>query len=221
MDLIIVRHGQSTGNISTDDIPDGPLTPLGERQALETAVRLANSRITHVLSSPLVRALATGSAIARAAGLAQVEVWPELQEHRRDVHRGFGRAELLRDFPLAIFPHSVEADGWDHGGETYESAIERGQAAVIRLRERFNPGDKVVIATHGAFANYLLRAILHIPAAQRIWFTMNNCGISRVRFAKPPVQPAALLDEIEEPVDVPADAEVICVNDISHLSEIS
>ena len=68
MDLIIVRHGQSTGNITTDDVPDGELTPLGRQQAAETAARLAGEGITHVLASPLVRALATGTAIADAAG---------------------------------------------------------------------------------------------------------------------------------------------------------
>lgn len=215
MEVIIVRHGQSTGNITTDDVPDGELTPLGRRQAGEVAARLATAGITHVLSSPLIRALATGSAIAEAAGLEKVEIWPELQEHRTSLHRGFGRTELLRDFPLAVFPHTVEADGWDHGGETYETAIERGHSAIARLRDRFAPGDRVAVATHGAFANYLLRAILHVPPALPIWFTMNNCGITSVRFAKPPLRDGVGF-QFEQ-----ADAEIYQVNDVSHLSEVS
>lgn len=212
MHLIIVRHGQSTGNVSTDDIPDGPLTPLGERQARETADRLAGSGITHVLCSPLLRALATASAIAAAAGVQRVDVWPELQEHRHSLHRGFGRAELLRNFPNAVFPDSVEAEGWDHGGETYESAIERGIDAIAALRERHGPRDVVAVVSHGGFANYLLRALLHVPPANRVWFVLNNCSISRVRFVGE-----------DEPADpyFPAVAEVICVNDVSHLSEVS
>ena len=213
MDLIIVRHGQSTGNITTDDVPDGELTPLGREQARETAAKLADAGITHVLSSPLIRALATGTAIAEAAGIQQVEVWPELQEHRTSVHRGFGRADLLRDFPRAVFPSSIEADGWDHGGETYETAVERGQSAIARLRDRFDPGNRVVIATHGAFANYLLRAILHLPPSLPVWFTMNNCGITRVRFAKPPLPKGFNFER--------ADVDVLCVNDVSHLGTVS
>ncbi|MGH2409772.1 MAG: histidine phosphatase family protein, partial [Chloroflexota bacterium] len=109
----------------------------------------------------------------------------------------------------------VEADGWDHGGETYESTFERAESAIARLRDRFSPNDRVVIATHGAFANYLLRAILRMPPAASVWFTMNNCGITRVRFAKPPVRTgfAFLFDQ--------ADAEILCVNEVSHLSEVS
>jgi len=213
MDLIIVRHGQSTGNITTDDVPDGALTPLGRRQAQETAVRLAREGITHVFASPLIRALATASVIAEAVGVERVEVWPELQEHRTTVHRGFGRHELLRDYPRAFFPAGVEADGWDHGGETYESAFERAESAIARLRDRFSPRDRVVVATHGAFANYLLRAILRMPPAASVWFTMNNCGISRVRFAKPPLRAGFDFDR--------ADAEIIRVNDVSHVSEVS
>jgi broad specificity phosphatase PhoE len=212
MHLIIVRHGQSTGNVSTDDVPDGELTALGRQQARETAARLADSGITHVHSSPLIRALATGTAIAEACGVPCVEVWPELQEHRGSLHRGFGRDELLKDFPNAVFSHTFEAEGWDHGGETYESALERGQAAIAALRSRHHAGDRVVVATHGAFANYLLRALLYVPPQQSVWFRMNNCGISRVEFSE-------WIDAELNGVSV--EAEIISVNDVSHLSEVS
>jgi len=215
MDLIIVRHGQSTGNITKDDVPDGELTPLGRKQAQEVATRLANEGVTHVLASPLIRALATGSAIAEAAGVERVEVWPELQEHRTSVHRGFGRHELLRDFPRAFFPAGVEADGWDHGGETYQVTFERADAAIARLRDRFSPQERVAVATHATFANYLLRSILRMPPAASVWFTMNNCGITRVQFAKPPLR-----TEFEFLFDH-ADADILCVNEVSHLSEVS
>jgi broad specificity phosphatase PhoE len=213
MQLIIVRHGQSTGNITTDDVPDGELTALGRQQAQETAARLVPDRITHVLSSPLVRALATGSTIADATGIGQVEVWPELQEHRQSLHRGFGRTQLLQHFPNAVFPESVEAEGWDHGGETYESALERGCGAIAALRARYSPRDIVVVATHGAFASYLLRALLHIPPQLSIWFRMNNCGISRVEFANPSGHDSQWRYD--------AEAEIVCVNDVAHLSIVS
>lgn len=213
MHLFIVRHGQSTGNISTEDIPDGDLTSLGESQAREAGAQLAGEGITHVLCSPLVRALATATAIAEATGVPEIEVWPELQETRRNVHRGFGRAELLRRFPLAMFPDSFEAEGWDHGGETYESGLERGHAALAALRERHGANDRVAVVSHGAFANYLLRALLHIPAAHRVWFTMNNCGITRVRFHTPDLHQGDWSFSIE--------VQVLCVNDVSHLSRVS
>lgn len=214
MFLTIVRHGQSTGNVSGDDIPDGELTSLGRQQARETAARLANAGITHVICSPLVRALETASIIAGAAGVRQIEVWPELQEHRwLGIHRGLGRAAILERFPNAVLPDSVEAEGWNHGGETYETALERGVSAMAALRARIGPKEHVAVATHGAFANYLLRALLHVPPAHAVWFSMNNCGISRVRFT---------VRDLDVPVSYEtAEAEIISVNDVSHLSVVS
>jgi broad specificity phosphatase PhoE len=213
MFLTIVRHGQSTGNVSTDDIPDGELTPLGRQQARETAACLANAGITHMLCSPLVRALETASAIAEAAGVPRIEVWPELQEHRQSIHRGLGRAAILERFPNAVIPASVEADGWDHGGETYESALERGVSAMDALRARIGTNEHVAIATHGAFANYLLRALLRVPASHSVWFSMYNCGISRVRFFSRDPNSGISYET--------AEAEIISVNDVSHLSVVS
>lgn len=213
MHLFIVRHGQSTGNITTEDVPDGELTPLGEQQARETGVQLAREEVTHVLCSPLVRALATATAIAEACGAGEVEVWPELQETRRNVHRGFGRDELLARFPLAMFPDTFEAEGWDHGGETYESGLERGGSAIAALRDRFGAHDRVAVVSHGAFANYLLRALLHIPPAHHLWCTMNNCGITRVRFHEPELN--------QGDWSFPIAVQVQCVNDISHLVHVS
>jgi broad specificity phosphatase PhoE len=70
-----------------------------------------------------------------------------------------------------------------------------------------------VVATHGAFANYLLRAILHLSPSLPIWFSMNNCGITRVRFAKPPIKAGFAFER--------ADADILVVNDTSHISEVS
>jgi broad specificity phosphatase PhoE len=213
MQLYIVRHGQSTGNITTEDVPDGELTALGERQARETGARLAREGLTAVVCSPLVRALATATAVAVASSITEISVWPELQETRRNVHRGFGRHELLERFPLARFPHTFEADGWDHGGESYESGLERGFSAVESLRARFTAEDRVVVISHGAFINYLLRALLHIPAAHHVWFTMLNCSITRVRFHEPELN--------QGDWSFPIALDLLGINDVSHLSEVS
>lgn len=213
MHLYIVRHGQSTGNITTDDVPDGPLTDLGRRQAEETGARLSGEGITHVLSSPLIRALATAGAIAGAAGLDEVEVWPALQEHRFSLHRGHGHAALREVYGGAVFHESMAEEGWDHGGEDFAGAQARGAEAIAALCARFGPADRVVIATHGAFANYLLRALTQSPLGNRIWFAINNCGISHVWF----------VPEDRRPVDpyFPSEVEILCVNDTSHLSRVS
>lgn len=213
MQVYIVRHGQSTGNISTEDIPDGDLTPLGEQQAREVAARLAGENLTHVLCSPLVRALGTATAVATAAGIEKIEVWPEMQETRREIHRGHGREVLLQRFPLAVLADSVEAEGWPHGGESYETGLERAAEALAAIRAHYGRRDRLALVSHGAFINFLLRALLHMPPSRGVWFTMNNCGITRVRLYAPG----------DPPVEgfFPAEAELLGVNDTSHISQVS
>lgn len=109
MDLLIVRHGQSTNNVIGDTTPDydtrreadPPLTDLGQQQAEAVAGYLADGPnleawselpqserrevprgfgLTHLYASPMLRALQTAQPIARAFNLP-VEVWIELHEH--------------------------------------------------------------------------------------------------------------------------------------------
>ena len=63
MDLYIIRHGESQGNIGLD-IEDPKLTELGEKQAELLALRLRNSKFDAILSSPLTRAIQTATPLS-------------------------------------------------------------------------------------------------------------------------------------------------------------
>jgi len=219
MHLWLIRHGdcpsESAPGAST---PDGALSPMGEQQARQTARRLAGERVTHVLSSPLVRALATASFIAGAAGDLPVQVWTELREGYSDmpgrpvpIHRGHGRAELLRRFPRAILPPDIADDGWDHGGDTYASFLARCQDAARMLGTQFESQARVVIVAHGGSLNYLLHALLGISAATPTWFQMEHCAISAVRLVPEEKQRWGW------PLYPAVGVEVLGLNDVSHL----
>lgn len=240
LQLLIVRHGQCLGQCDAGvTTPDSELSPLGERQARLTGRRLAGqpwmlsereesepraaaaarspaaARSIAVLSSPLVRALAMASIIAEALGEGPVEVWPELREGFSGRHRGFGRAELARRFPRAVLPPSSTPAGWEHGGDSSRSFFARAHDVVRMLGARFGSEDRVAMVTHGGFANSLLYAITGIAPARPRWFALDNCAISRVRFVPegtrgnwPPLYP-------------PVEAEIVCVNDVSHLAALA
>lgn len=105
MELIIIRHGQSTNNVTMMSDPfareaDPPLTALGLAQAQRLAAHLANGPnledrvvqlpgapnlprgcgLTRLLCSPMRRALQTAQPAAAALGLP-VEVWVDVHEH--------------------------------------------------------------------------------------------------------------------------------------------
>jgi broad specificity phosphatase PhoE len=105
LELYLLRHGQSTNNLtllSDPNVrePDPPLTETGQQQAQRAADHLANGLnldqmvqmppelredvrgfgITRIYSSPMQRALQTAQPVSAALGLP-VEVWVNIHEH--------------------------------------------------------------------------------------------------------------------------------------------
>jgi 2,3-bisphosphoglycerate-dependent phosphoglycerate mutase len=122
MELYIIRHGQSTNNVSMiydakDREADPPLTELGQKQAAKVAEYLSNGEnfdhwverkleeretmqgfgITRLLCSPMLRTLQTVLPISKALNL-QPEVWPDLHEHG-GLHLDTGDERGILGFP--------------------------------------------------------------------------------------------------------------------------
>ena len=72
MRLLLVRHGETVGNILRQlQGDDDPLTERGRRQAREVASYLAGRGDLRALyASPLIRAFETAQVIGAAVGLA-------------------------------------------------------------------------------------------------------------------------------------------------------
>jgi len=89
--LILVRHGESSGNrerIYATSPHDLPLTELGYRQAQQVAHRIAELfRPELVVTSAYHRASETARIIAGALGLP-LQVEPNLHEREIGAHRG-------------------------------------------------------------------------------------------------------------------------------------
>lgn len=182
MELFIVRHGQCRAQCDPRDAnPDSALTELGEVQARAVGERLATAGITHIVSSPLVRALATASIIGSVCD-KPVDVWIDAREIWQGAYQGIGRAALAVQFPTAMFPPDVADAGWAHRGDTDDSLRDRCKHVAQRVTEQFADTDRVAFVLHGGFANHLLHVLLRIPEHQRLWFQMENGAISALRF---------------------------------------
>jgi 2,3-bisphosphoglycerate-dependent phosphoglycerate mutase len=122
MELYIIRHGQSTNNVSMiydakDREADPPLTDLGQKQAAKVADYLTNATnvdqwvdrktedrenkqgfgLTRLYCSPMLRTLQTSLPIAKALSL-HPEVWPDLHEHG-GLHLDTGDERGILGFP--------------------------------------------------------------------------------------------------------------------------
>jgi len=78
------------------------------------------------------------------------------------------------------------------------------------LTTRFGPNDRVVVVAHGGVFSYLLNAIVGVPVEAPLWFDMENCAISRVRFV-------SAQDQTAWPLYPVMTTEILSLNEVAHL----
>jgi broad specificity phosphatase PhoE len=211
MHIILVRHGEAAHDAAT---PDWDLSRRGVQQARLTGGRLVGARLTHIVSSPLLRALATAHIIAEAIDQQTVDVWPDLREGSDDAYRGVSRGVIEARFPRALLPARMPTDGWLCVGDTYASFAARCRRVLDEFSARFAADDRVLVVTHGGFANHLLHALLHMPPWTPVWFDVAHCSLTTVR----------LVPEHERegwPLYPPNEVDILGMNDVAHLSKPS
>jgi broad specificity phosphatase PhoE len=212
MHLFIIRHGECLGQCDPAYYadPDSPLSSRGEVQAHWVAQQLCKQHISAVLSSPLLRSLATAHILADVLASVPLHVWMEMREAWDTPYDGVGRAHLQQRFPRAQLPATIVDTGWHHVGDTnYDSFLTRATDVLDRLRTDFSPADRVALVTHGGFANALLHAILQIAPTTPQWFELANGSISHIRLVAEPEK-----ERPNWPLYPPVHAEVLCINHV-------
>ncbi|HEY4398261.1 MAG TPA: histidine phosphatase family protein [Acidimicrobiia bacterium] len=159
--LLLVRHGESTWNARSrwQGQADPPLSPFGERQAEDAAVRLAEiATISAVWVSDLVRARRTGELIAEHLGIAHVREEPRLRE--RDVGAWSG---LTRDEIEERWPGYLEARRSPPDFESDDDLLSRTRAGVAAAVDDGSGAGEVLVVTHGGVIRTIERSLGAIP----------------------------------------------------------
>jgi probable phosphoglycerate mutase len=188
--LILVRHGESSGNrdrIHALSPHDLPLTELGYRQAQQAAQRIAELfRPQRVVTSSYKRASETARIIAGALGLP-MELEPNLHEREIGAHRGRSYDSFLTE------PDYDPQRPWawkPQGGESYEDV----QARVAPILDRLaagHLGKDVVLVSHGGVMACLWAYVAgswddaHVPP---------NCGIVLIEHTPQGYSPPRVID---------------------------
>jgi probable phosphoglycerate mutase len=160
MRLLLIRHGQTPGNVlgQLDTAHPGPgLTELGERQAAALARSLANEQIDRLYASTLIRTQITAAPLSSVRGL-KIEVLEGLHEieagslekltdkesHLRYLGTVFGWAEgeLHRRMPGGPSGHDFFA--------RYDASIARIAAAAASGAATSGGAGTVAVVSHGA-----------------------------------------------------------------------
>jgi broad specificity phosphatase PhoE len=130
--------------------------------------------LTHLYSSPLIRAMVTAQQIARYSGMRPM-VWPDLAEHR-GIWRfdakfntevglpGPTRRYFAERFPEFELPGDFAVNPWWGSRlESFEECCSRARRCLDELRSiHSEKQDSVGAITHSAFYNAFLFAVLGI-----------------------------------------------------------
>ncbi len=145
--LYFIRHGQSEANVQErfSGHYDTPLTSLGHKQAACTAELLKEIGFTAVYASDLLRAAATGQAVADRCGLPL-----RTTEQLREINAGEWETQpftaLLKRDDFGVFRHQIGLSCCP-GGESVAQLQRRIRSAVEDI-VRAHTGETVCIATH-------------------------------------------------------------------------
>ncbi len=199
--LILVRHGETEGNIQQvwHGALDSPLTTRGQLQVAATATQIAKLEhrypITAFYVSPLPRAQHTAAAIAVAIGKRAITD-SSLREF--DLGEWEGRTFLeLRDQENLWGRWRQDPHFMPPQGESPYSFHARVLAAMARFVGE-HPAETVLVVTHGGvICNILATWLGRGPEDWRNW-EPHNCAITILQHQEAQWHP-------------------VMVNDISHL----
>ena len=151
MKVIFIRHGQTDENVAHRHQPTfTPLSFIGRKQAVAAGQKLADVGVTHIVASPLVRTLQTGSLIAD-----QLDMIPSIDH---------SLVELIRPAALTGYSHNSWKSllfymrwyaGMTKVGESYEEIRTRITTATNNI-ERLPDDAVVLVVTHSVFMSLLV-----------------------------------------------------------------
>ena len=178
--LIVLRHGQTGSNLKGiwQGHLDHELTDLGREQAAAAARAIAALRPSRIVSSDLSRAHNTALAVAAASGDLDVAVDERWREIHAGAWQGLTAAEVGEQYPLDA-ERLVSGEDFKRGGhgESLADVARRTRSALDELIASMDPGECVVIATHGVTGRSLVAELVGIDqtTAWRVLGGFGNC----------------------------------------------
>lgn len=179
MELYLVRHGQSEGNVSrtNEGWKDGALTEHGRNQAHLVAERFKDAKIDRIISSDLKRARETAETIASYHPDVAFETREGLREWNVGEHEGTGYGTIFSQMdagPHGRLDHPIE------GGETIREFKQRVTDTIESITHDY-PNETVIVVTHGGFILNALLHLLDLSDDRFAEFDPENTGVAYLR----------------------------------------
>jgi len=177
--LFLVRHGQSTDNVTrTISGHDSPLSDLGREQAklfgqkiLEIGIKFES-----VYSSDMRRASETARIICNVLSIDDIIFEKRLREGDAGIFTG-RRFDDLTEEESAFFDSTiVNLDTRIPGGESNNEQMMRTKEAFLEIVENHPEDSTILLVGHGGTLFHILRRTLDILPDTEEWF--GNCMLN-------------------------------------------
>lgn len=195
MELYIVRHGESLGNVGYNgkkeltlrEANDAALTERGVAQAQAAGEYLKAVELDAIYTSPLLRAACTAAEIAKKQPKKKpFYVYPELCEIGIDEqYEGVELGELRGIYPEAEYAQGGGAWLFHESHSSHEEIYARAKSVSDFIHSRYKNGEKVLLVSHAAFMTNLVLYIMNIKGNEASFdLDFSNTGITKVTFYK-------------------------------------
>jgi probable phosphomutase (TIGR03848 family) len=160
--FLLIRHGSTAtvGKSLAGRLPGVPLDAIGQRQAHELAVRLAERAIAAIYSSPLERAVLTAEPLAKRIG-HRVQIRENLIEIDFGSWQGM-TLDQLNDDPLWPRFNTMRGSVGAPAGETMLEVQARMAKELDNLRQRHD-GETVAVFSHADVIKAALMLYMNMP----------------------------------------------------------
>lgn len=187
MRVLLLRHGQTDLNVQKrlQGSSDIPLNERGRTQARETKKLLEELgiHVTKILSSPLERAIETGS-LATGIPMEAIETEQNLIEMSFGIYEQKNMNEENPQFLVDCFDHP-ETYQPPVGGESYDEVLARAKSIIEKGRSMIANGtleedSTLLLVSHGALSHAIFEYIKNTPRSAYWNVDFNNCAIAEL-----------------------------------------
>ena len=175
MRIILIRHGQSTGNTERrfqgqSKDPRFHLTALGKQQANKLRIRFIKENIspTHIYSSPLKRVKETAEIIAAGTNI-EIQYKDDLQEYDLGILTGMSINAASEKYEEGEW-QQLQLSEFEtvEGAETIREKLIRANQVINWVITNHNDKHTVFLVCHGGFLQDVIASMLQTPKRWRI-----------------------------------------------------
>lgn len=196
LELYLIRHGQSQGNVGYDkedltpqERHDPILTEKGVKQAQLAGQHLSSINFDRIYSSGLLRAVRTATEILKMQAeekplyifphLAEAGLSAEYETTLKTIHQINPKAILSPELNPKT-PLLIPSNNKDEAG-----LFKRAGFILEHLKENFCNGEKIALVSHAAFLTFIVFSIMGFTSETPFYdINFANTGITRVIFYK-------------------------------------